>query len=393
MPRHRSSPTFFSLTFSLASLISIALAVHWLWPQGRAAAPPPGPAAVPVRTASVEQRDVPVLVQAIGNVRSLRSVDIRPQVDGLLLEVPVTEGQFVRQGELLAQIDDRAILAALHQARAERDVAQAQLTSANTDLVRYRALASDQAISRQTLDQQAALVTQLRASLHSRDAAVTANEVQLSYTRIQSPTDGRVGIRSIHPGSYVRAGDALPLFSVMQLDPIGIESALPQGMLGQLQALLGDARQAPASLRAYASDSGALLSEGELSLIDNRVSNVTGTVRIKGTFANPEGSLWPDQSVVINLQTATLSNVLVVPQRALRQGQENTFVWRVTEDKAAPQPVQVAYADASIAVVTGLQPGDLIVEDGYSRLRPGTTVQILNAAETAGLPDTRGAAF
>jgi RND family efflux transporter MFP subunit len=392
MPKHRTSSTFFSLVFSIASLAMIGLAVHWLSPDMSDAAPPPGPAAVPVRAASVGQRDVPVIVQAIGNVRSLRSVDIRPQVDGLLLDVPVSEGQFVRQGELLAQIDDRGILAVLQQARAERDMAQAQLTSANGDLARYRALASGQAISKQILDQQTALVAQLRAGLHSRDAIVTANEVQLSYTRIQSPTDGHVGIRNIHPGSYVRAGDAQPLFSVVQLDPIGIESALPQAMLGQLQALLGDASQTAASLRAYASDSGTLLSEGQLSLIDNRVSNATGTVRIKGTFANPQGALWPDQSVVINLQTDTLSNALVVPQRALRQGQETTFVWRITEDKAAPQPVQVTYADASIAVVTGLQPGDLIVEDGYSRLRPGATVQILNAAETASLSDG-GAAF
>ncbi|WLH10172.1 efflux RND transporter periplasmic adaptor subunit [Pseudomonas hefeiensis] len=316
-------------------------------------------------------------------MRSLHSVEIRSQLDGFLLELPVKEGQVVKRGDLLARIDDRAIIAALEHAKAQTSVAQAQLASASLDLKRYRVLATNQAISAQTLDQQEAMVAQLRATVQSQQATVTANQVQLSHTRILSPTDGRIGIRNVHEGSYVRASDTQALFSVVQLDPISIEAALPQALLPQLRTLVAGAGQAPVTLRAYSGDGGELLSEGSLSLIDNRVSDATGTVRIKGDFANAQGRLWPDQSVVITVQAAILREAMVVPQRALRQGAQNTFVWRVRDGKASPQPVTVTYADADIAVVEGVEAGDRIVDDGYSRLRPGTQVHMLDGRDTA----------
>ncbi|OPB00928.1 efflux transporter periplasmic adaptor subunit [Pseudomonas fluorescens] len=377
------STTLLSISLTLASLLIVAGTAGWLLsrePVPVASAVTPS---VPVSAIEVQYRDVPVLIHAIGNVRSLHSVEIRSQVDGLLLELPVKEGQLVKRGDLLARVDDRAIVATLEQAKAQKAVAQAQLASASLDLKRYQALATTQAISTQTLDQQQALVTQLRATVQSQQATVAASQVQLSYTRILSPTDGRVGIRNFHEGSYVRSSDILPLFTVVQLDPISIEAAFPQALLPKLRALVAGSGQSPVILRAYSGDGGALLSEGRLNLIDNRISNDTGTVRIKGDFANAQGQLWPDQSVVVSVQAATLNEALVVPQRALRQGAQNTFVWRIRDGKASPQSVQVTYADADIAVVKGIEIGDQIVDDGYSRLSPGAQVRILNAKDFA----------
>ncbi|AWY44454.1 efflux RND transporter periplasmic adaptor subunit [Pseudomonas putida] len=358
---------------------------YWLWPGNSAGTATTAPA-VPVTVAEVGRQDVPALINAIGNVRSLRSVDIRPQVDGQLLELPVSEGQFVKKGDLLARIDDRAIVAALEAAKAQQAVAQAQLASATRDLKRYRELASMQAVSTQTLDQQTGLVAQLQATVRNQQATVSAAQVQLSHTRIHAPADGRAGIHNLHEGNYVRASDAQALFSLVQLDPISIEFALPQARLPQLQALMTRADQSSVVLRAYASDGGPLLAEGNLDLIDNRVSTATGTVRIKGTVANPQGHLWPDQSVVIKLQAGTLHDALVVPQRALRLGAKDTFVWRISDGKAFPQPVQVTYFDAAIAVVEGVQAGEKIVTDGYSRLSPGSAVNLIEANETTVTP-------
>ncbi|WKC38134.1 efflux RND transporter periplasmic adaptor subunit [Ectopseudomonas chengduensis] len=360
-----------------------AVAIYF-WPAPSAATAAVAAPAIPVRVVTVEQRSVPVLVSALGTVRSLRSVDIRPQVDGVLVEMPVREGQLVSRGDLLARIDDRAIVAALNQAEAQLAVSQAQLASARLDLRRYQALSRSSAISAQTLDQQSALVTQLQATVRTNEASVAANQVQLSHTRIHAPNDGRVGIHNVHEGSLLRAGDAQGLFSVVQLDPISVEVALPQGMLPQLQALLAGNDHSPVPLQAYSSDGGTLLGEGRLALIDNRVSSQTGTIRLKADFANAEGRLWPDQSVAVTLRVQTLADALVIPQRALRQGIDHVLVWRVVDGSVETQAVQVLHADNEIAVINGLAAGDSVVVDGHSRLRPGTPVRILDEVPVRG---------
>lgn len=361
----------------------VAIAIYF-WPVPSAANAAVTVPAIPVRVVAVEQRSVPVLVSALGTVRSLRSVDIRPQVDGVLVEMPVREGQLVSRGDLLARIDDRAIVAALNQAEAQLAVSQAQLASARLDLTRYQALSKSSAISAQTLDQQSALVTQLQATVRTNEASVAASQVQLSHTRIHAPNDGRVGIHNVHEGSLLRAGDAQGLFSVVQLDPISVEVALPQGMLPQLQTLLAGNDHSPVPLQAYSSDGGTLLGEGRLALIDNRVSSQTGTIRLKADFANAEGRLWPDQSVAVTLRVQTLADALVVPQRALRQGIDHVLVWRVVDGSVETQAVQVLHADNEIAVINGLAAGDSVVVDGHSRLRPGTPVRILDEAPVRG---------
>ncbi|WP_049621139.1 efflux RND transporter periplasmic adaptor subunit [Frateuria defendens] len=371
---------------SLLAVAAVALlgGIGWWWwqahrPAAAAGSPPP----VPVGVAVVERRDVPALIRAVGNVRSHRSVEIRSRVDGQLVALRVHEGQAVRRGELMARIDDRAIAAALAQAQAQLAVARAQLASARLDLGRYRTLAKTQTIPAQTLDQQTALVAQLEATVRTQEANVAANRVQLSYTRIVAPSDGRVGLRNVDEGSFVRASDTQGLFSVVQLDPISVEVALPQAQLPQLQTLLVHAGDAPVPVRAYTADGGTLLAEGRLGSLDNRVSADTGTIRFKAEFANPNGRLWPDQSVVVTLQSGVLGGALVVPQKAVQQGAESALVWRIRDGKADARPVQVAYADERIAVVTGVEAGDQVVVDGHSRLRPGAAVRILPAAPAA----------
>lgn len=363
---------------ALVTGCAVAATAFYFWPAPSEATVATATPTVPVRVVRVEQRSVPVLVSALGHVRSQRSVEIRPQVDGILVELPVREGQAVRRGDLLARIDDRAIIAALDQAKAQLAVAQAQLSSARLDLNRYRSLASSHAISAQTLDQQRALVDQLQATVRTHEASVAANQVQLSHTRIHAPSDGRVGIHTVHEGSFLRTSDAQGLFSVVQLDPISVEVALPQSMLPQLQALLSAGDEQPVPLQAYAGDGGPLLGEGRLTLIDNRVSSQTGTIRLKADFANADGRLWPDQSVTVNLRVGTLPDALVVPQQALRQGIDQVLIWRIVDGSAAPQPVQVRHADNEIAVISGLDVGDTVVVDGHSRLRPGAAVRILD---------------
>lgn len=352
-------------------LLSGGLVYWWL------AVPEPisdsAPSAVPVVMHEVERRDVPVLLRSLGRVRALHSIEIRPQIDGILLELPVAEGQRVRKGDLLARIDDRSIAAALRQAEAERDVTRAELEIARLDLQRYRNLVRERAAPAQTLDQQEALVARLQATLGTREAALSAAQVQLSYTRIHSPTDGRIGIRNVDEGALVRSGDAVGLFSVVQTDPIHVEATLPQSRLPELQRVLAQTPEAPVVV--YREDGGEAIAEGRLALIDNRIALDTGTIRLKALFDNADERLWPDQSVVVTLQARVLPQVLAVPLEAIRQSAEGTFVWRVEADKAVPAPVKVLHETEALAVIEGLEAGDRVVIDGQSRLRAGVAVR------------------
>jgi membrane fusion protein, multidrug efflux system len=327
---------------------------------------------VPVEVARVERRDVPMLIRSLGFVRALRSIDIRPQVGGMLVELPATEGKVVKRGDLLARIDDRAILASLRQAEAERNVTRAELNIARLDLKRYENLVRDRAAPAQTLDQQKALVARLEATLATRDATVAAAQVQMTYTRIVSPTDGRVGIRNAYEGSVVSTNDTTGLFSVVQTQPISVEASLPQSRLPELQRML--ARPEGARVQAFAQDGGQPIAEGRLTLIDNRVAVDSGTIRVRAHFDNDDERLWPDQSVLVTLEAEVLEGALVVPSRALRQGSDGPFVWLVTDGKAVTKAVHVRHQTDAIAVIDNVEVGDEVVVDGQARLRPGVAV-------------------
>ncbi|MDH0302814.1 MULTISPECIES: efflux RND transporter periplasmic adaptor subunit [unclassified Pseudomonas] len=365
----------------LAALALVLLAVVGAWLSQRQSAPPSGAAsAVPVRVVAVAQQDVPRYLSAIGSVLSLHSVEVRPQVEGVLTQVLVKEGQWVKQGELLATLDDRAIRASLDQARAQLAQTQAQLQVGNVNLKRYQLLSTDDGVSKQTLDQQQALVNQLQATIKGNQAAIDNTAVQLSYTQIRSPVTGRVGIRNVDPGNLVRTSDTQSLFSVTQIDPIAVEFALPQQQLPLLQGLLKSS--APAEVEAYMDADGerSLLDTGHLMLIDNQVSANTGTVRVKAEFDNKDGRLWPGQLVTVRLRTALDENALVVPPPVVQRGLDGHFVYRLEGDKVTAVPVKVVYQDSTLNIIAGVKAGDRLVLDGQSRLKPGSTVEVAPGA-------------
>jgi RND family efflux transporter MFP subunit len=348
------------------------------------------PTGVPVRVINVVQEDVPRFVTGIGSVLSLQSVIIRPQVDGILTKLLVKEGQQVKAGDLLATIDDRSIRATLEQTKAQLEQSQAQLDVAQLDLKRYKLLTADNSISRQQYDQQQALVNQLKATAAGNQASINASQVQLSYTQIRSPVTGRVGIRNVDEGNFLRVSDAQGLFSVTQIDPVSITFSLPQQMLPTLQGLL--ASNTPAPVDAYDGEgaSGTLLGEGKLQLIDNQVVATTGTIRAKAEFPNAAQKLWPGQLVTIKIQTAIDRNALKVPLQVVQRGIDKHFVYRVKGDSVEIVPVKVLYQDSDLMLISGVNANDVLVSDGQSRLKANSRIEIVKTPTDDALADAVG---
>jgi RND family efflux transporter MFP subunit len=368
-------------TVLIAGLLIALAAVAALFLTRPAATRLAAPTAIPVRVISVEQKDVPRYVSGIGSVLSLHSVIIRPQIDGILTKLWVKEGQLVKSGDLLATLDDRTIRANLDQARAQLGQNQAQLQVAEVNLKRYKLLSVDDGVSKQTYDQQQALVNQLRATAQGNQAAIDAAQVQLSYTQIRSPVTGRVGIRTVDEGNFLRMSDTQGLFSVTQIDPIAVEFSLPQQMLPTLQGLIS--AQPPAPVNAYLGadtdrETGDLLGEGHLTLIDNQINANTGTIRAKAEFSNAGQKLWPGQLVTIKIQTALDKNALVVPPTVVQRGLDQHFVYRVKADKVEVVPVQMVYQDTGQNIIKGVNAGDVLVSDGQSRLKAGARIEVLS---------------
>ncbi len=368
----------------LLALIVIALlgAGLWYWkkPVHKAAAA----TSIPVRVVQVTRQDVPRYLTGIGTVQSLQSVTVRPQIDGILAKLAVKEGQWVKQGDLLASIDDRAIRASLDQARAQLGQSQAQLQVAGVNLKRYKDLSVDNGISRQTLDQQQALVDQLKATIQGNQAAIAAAQVQLSYTQIRSPVTGRVGIRTVDEGNFLRVTDTQGLFTVTQIDPIAVEFALPQQTLPTLLALTHS--NEAAQVKAFVdgdSENGNLLGTGHLTLIDNQVSATTGTIRAKAEFDNRQQKLWPGQLVNISVESQVLHDALVVPPQVVQRGVDNHYVYRVKGSAVESVPVKVVYQDSERTVIDGVAAGDTLISDGQSRLKPGSEIEVVKAQQPA----------
>lgn len=389
MPAPRSPRRPFQGYVLLASLPLLAVA-SWLIFRDSSAKPASAALGVPVEVAVVEQRDVPFWADGIGSVAPLQDVVLRTRVTGVLAEVLFTEGQSVRKGQLLARIDDREYEAALLQAQAEKLRNEAQLKAAELDLQRYENLLREDAISRQTVDQQTATVSQMRAAVRANEAAIATAQVQLSYTRIVSPIDGRVGLRRIDPGNLVQPGDAQGLVTVTQIDPISVVFTLPQQQLAQIRHLIhtttgSGTGEATAQVSAFDRDRGTALGEGRLTMIDNTIDTATGMIRLRAQFANADAQLWPGQFVTTRLHTGTHRNALVVPARSVRQGLDGAFVYRIKTDgerqTAEVVAVTPSYQDDEIAVIGNtLAAGERVVVDGYSRLKPGAVVSLAAAA-------------
>jgi membrane fusion protein, multidrug efflux system len=345
---------------------------------------PPGPpmGALIVSAGSVSKRDVVRSVSAVGNVQSLNNVLLRPQIDGILTRVLVQEGDQVEKDQLLAQVDDRALSAAVAQAHADMHRNEANLHIAELNLKRDEKLLAEQAISSQAVDEQRALVEQLKASVESNQAAIQTAEIQKSYSRISSPVAGRVGLRRVDPGNLIHANDTSGLFSVVQVNPISVVFSLPQQAVGQIGPLLRAPQ--PAEVVVFDRDSGAPIATGHLQTSDNQIDAASGTIQLRALFENAQNALWPGQFVTVQLKLGIDRQVLAVNSQAIQHGLEGTFAFLVKDSIVAAVPVKVRYEEAGVAVLeSGVQAGDLLVTEGQDQLRPGMHVRVANPEASA----------
>ena len=332
---------------------------------------------VPVTVAEARQQDVPVSQHAIGTIQAFQSVLVRVRVDGTLDSVKFQEGQHVKPGDVLAQLDPRPYQAILDQALARRAADDATLVQARLDLTRYNELAQSQVASRQKQEQIRAVVAQSEAAVRGDDATIAAAQLNLSFTRITAPIEGRVGLRAIDPGNYIRAADptAAGLVTIAQIQPIALLFTLPQDVMPQLRAAM---RRGSLPIQAFAGDDRTALGEGELLTLDSAIDPTTGTIKLKAVFPNKDEALWPGQFINARLQLDTLRGAVTVPSAAIQRGQDGLYLYAVKPDNTvAVIPVEVAQDDGTTAVVTkGVAAGDRVVVGGQARLAPGFRVLV-----------------
>lgn len=360
----------------LALIILVLLVVLvWRWLH-RTPPPAPPPAAVPVVTAVVSAHDLPRYVSGIGTVQATTSVTVHVRVDGQIERIAFAEGQDVKAGDLLAQLDPRPLRAQLEQARATKARDAAQLANARLDLQRYQALVSAGASSRQQTDTQAALVKQLEAAVQTDQAAIDYAAVQLDYTTIRSPISGRTGVRLVDVGNIVHATDATGLVVVNQIDPITVLFTLPEESVGRVNAAMEDVGTAGLAVDVYARNSAEKLATGKLTLINNQIDNTTGTVQLKATFANADHRLWPGQYVNARLTLGTLAHAIALDTSVVQTGPNGAFVYVVKADgTVAVQAVRAGLTQGAQTIIeSGLTPGMRVVVDGQLKLRPGVKI-------------------
>jgi len=342
-------------------------------------APPP----IAVDTAAVTHADVPIYLQGLGTVQAFYTVTVTARVDGELQKVAFTEGQSVRKGDLLAQIDPRPNQASFEQAVATKAKDAAQLENAKRDLARYTLLQPQDLASKQTVDTQRATVDQLTAQLLVDQAVIDNARTQLDYTRIVSPINGRTGIRLVDPGNIVHDADTTGIVVVTQMQPISVIFTLPEEDLGTVGAALA---AGTVKVTTVSRDGGAELDEGTLTLIDNQIDQTTGTVKLKATFDNARNTLWPGQYVNARVLVRTDRNALTIPDAAVQLGPDGPFTYVVTKDSTVEvRPLKLGEASNGMTIVTrGLAGGERVVTSNQYRLQPGAHVRSAAAAASTG---------
>ena len=338
---------------------------------------------------SARAADVPVYLDGVGTARALNTVTVRSQVDGKLINISFTEGQEVPKGFVLAKIDPTTYQAQYDQAMAKKAQDEAQLANARLDFERYTRLAASNAVNKQQLDTQKAMVSQLEAQIKLDQAAIDNVRAILSYTDVIAPIAGRTGIRLVDEGNIVKAADATGIVILTQLRPISVLFSLPQQNLPSLNKGMADG-QLPVD--ALTPDGKNALDRGKVLVIDNQVDQTTGTVKLKAEFPNANLQLWPGQFVNVRVLIDTLRQVVVVPTAAVQRGPNGAFVYVLKADNTATvRLVNLTLQDDVQAVVaTGLEPGERVVTTGFARLTEGTQVAV-SSAEDAGQisPDGR----
>jgi multidrug efflux system membrane fusion protein len=361
-------------------LVAAALIAYWHGfggngPQATAQVPAP---AVPVTAGTVLAQDVPVYLQGIGTVQAYNMVTVKTRVDGQIVKIGFKEGQEVKEGDPLIQIDPRPYQAALEQAQAAKQKDEAQLVGAKLDLERYSKLLGTGYQTRQSYDNQTATVAQLQAAIKGDQAMIDNAELNLGYADIRSPIDGRLGARLVDKGNLVHANDNTALVTITELKPIFVSFTLPQDTLDGVRE---EQQKAPLAVRAYSSDGDTLLSVGKLTLIDNSIDQSTGTIHLKARFDNLDERLWPGEFVSLRVILKTRPKVATVPAQTVEEGPNGHFAYIIKPDNTVERrTVDVAAIQDGIAVVTkGLSPGERVVVDGQYRLTQGARVRILPA--------------
>ena len=343
-------------------------------PQSTGAAP------ILVSVTPAKKADFPIVLESLGQVQAYNTVLVRARVDGQIEKIAFKEGQMVKQGELLAQIDPRPFQAALDQAVAKKAQDEATLANAKLDLQRYATLAKQNFATQQQLDTQSALVNQLTATIAADAAAIDAAKVQLGYTTINAPIGGRVGFRLIDEGNLVNAGQQTGIVSIAQLQPIAVVFTEPQEYVERINQELATSAPEVTVLNA----DGAKIATGKLTISDNQVDLATGTIRLKAEFENADNALWPGLAVTTQLQIGVMKDVVVVPADTVQHGAKDLFVYVVGDDnRAVVRPVKVSRQNASTAAIAeGLKEGERVVTSGEFLLQPGSLVSVDSGSGT-----------
>lgn len=355
--------------------------------RDRIAAPKKGggdaAAGVPVLAARAQRQDVPVLLDAVGTVRPWNTVTVRPQVDGRIVKIAFQEGQDVKAGDVLAEIDPATYQAALDQAIARRAVTDTQLVNARRDYERMVKIPG--VMAQKVMDTQQAQVEQFEAQLKADDAAISSARTMLGYAHITSPITGRTGLRLVDEGNLVRSGDA-GIVTITEVDPIAVVFTLPQQRLAEVRK--AEVR-GPVPIEALDADGRTVLAAaGSLDVIDNQIDQLTGTIRMKARFPNPSRVLWPGQFVNVRIKVDTLEGTVSVPTAAVQRGPAGTFVWFVGADSTAVvRPVETGLQTETLTVIAkGLEPGEQVVTSGFARISDGARLAVRDAPATAPIP-------
>lgn len=365
---------------ALACLLLVGGAVFWHFNETSQAKTESSnqPQAIPVTAGTAEQKDVPLFVEGLGTVQAFNRVNVTTRVSGQITEVFFSEGQDVKAGDRLFQIDPRPYQAILEQAQATKEKDEAQLQSAQLDLQRYGELLPQGFQTRQSYDQQKATVGQLQATLKADQAQIDSAQLNVSYCLIQSPIDGRTGQLMVDAGNYVQTGQTNSLVTITQTKPIFVSFSVPATNLDEIRK-----NQAEEALKviAYAMDDKTVLTDGTLTLIDNQVDTATGTIHLKAKFTNNNEPLWPGQSVNARLVVSIRKNAVTVPAQTVMDGPNGAYVYVLNQgDIAKRQNVDVVSTQDGVAVIgKGLQVGARVVIDGQYRLTDGSKVKVAQA--------------
>jgi membrane fusion protein, multidrug efflux system len=340
----------------------------------------PAPKAVPVKIAAVEKADFPVYLTGLGTVQGFNTVLVRTRVDGQINKIDFREGQFVKEGDALVEIDPRPFQAALDQAKAKKAQDEANLANAKLDLQRFTRLG--EFATRQQTDTQRSQVAQLTAQIEADQAAIDNAQTQLDYATVKAPISGIVGIRQVDVGNIVNASNQTGIVSIAQIEPIAVIFTAPEEQLPDIKAALA---ASPPKVIALSTDGKKVLSTGTLALINNQVDTTSGTIRLKAVFDNKDHALWPGQSVSTRLLVATLKDATVMPDDAVQHGNDGLYAFSVNaENKAELRRIKVTKSiDGRSVVDEGLSPGERVITSGQYRVQPGTLVSSNVADATA----------